>query len=275
MIAPLCPIRRGGWWERDRYRRTVLDEYALAELLVTEAGRLAAGMRRGDVAVETKTSISDVVTAADRAAETLIVDRLRRERPSDGLVGEEGTEQPAGAGGRTWYIDPVDGTYNFTRSLPAWCAALALVDADGPRLGAIYQPATDELWMGGRDRPATGNGAALQVDPRPLADIAVASYLHPTTLTRDLVRLPLLRVIGGAATVRMLGSGSIELAAVAAGRLGCFVQHDCLPWDWYPGAALVAAAGGVIDVFDLAGVRWHLAGGATAVAQARALLEAA
>ena len=90
----------------------------------------------------------------------------------------------------------------------------------------------------------------------------MASYLHPTTLPDDRVRVPLLRAISAAATVRMIGSGSIELAAVAAGRLGCFVQHDSLPWDWWPGAALVAAAGGVTEVFELDGVRWHLAGGA-------------
>ena len=142
----------------------------------------------------------------------------------------------------------------------------------GRLLGAIYQPATDELWLGGRDAPATGNGVRVSVDPRPLADVAVASYVHPTTLPDDRVRIPLLRAITGAATVRMFGSGSIELAAVAAGRLGCFVQHDSLPWDWLPGAALVLAAGGAVEVFEENGVRWHVAGGALAVAEAVALL---
>jgi myo-inositol-1(or 4)-monophosphatase len=250
----------------------VLDDFALAAATVREAGLLAATMRRAGVATETKTSVSDVVTAADRAAEALIVDRLRAARPGDGLVGEEGTDEPAGRGGRTWFIDPVDGTYNFTRGLPMWCSAIALVDADGPVLGAIYHPATDELWIGGRDHPTTLNAESVAVDPRPLSEVAVASYLHPTTLPDDRVRVPLLRAISAAATVRMVGSGSIELAAVAAGRLGCFVQHDSLPWDWWPGAALVIAAGGVTEVFEQEGVRWHLAGGARAVAEAAALL---
>jgi myo-inositol-1(or 4)-monophosphatase len=251
----------------------VLDDFALAAELVHEAGELAAAMRRDGVAIETKTSISDVVTAADRAAEELIVARLRVARPEDGLVGEEGTSVAAGDGGRTWFIDPVDGTYNFTRGLPMWCSAVALADADGPRLGAIYHPAADELWLGGRDRPTTCNGAAVRVDDRRLADVSVASYLHPSTLPDDRVRIPLLRAITAAATVRMIGSGSLELAAVAAGRLGCFVQHDSLPWDWYPGAALVTAAGGVAEVFERDGVRWHVAGGAAAVAEASALLQ--
>ena len=99
----------------------MLDDFALAAATVREAGLLAATMRRAGVATETKTSVSDVVTAADRAAEALIVDRLRAARPGDGLVGEEGTDEPAGQSGRTWFIDPVDGTYNFTRGLPMWC----------------------------------------------------------------------------------------------------------------------------------------------------------
>ncbi len=252
----------------------------LAASLVLAAGRLAAAMRRDGLITETKTSVSDVVTAADRAAETLIVDRLRVERPADGLVGEEGTDEP---GPRTWYIDPVDGTYNFALGLPMWCAALALAvspaeaaggGVDAPRdqvptplLGAIYHPAADELWLGGRDHPTTCNGVPVRPDPRPLAEIAVASYLHPVTLPDDAIRLPLLRAIGGAATVRMVGSGSIELAAVAAGRLGCFVQHDCLPWDWLPGSALVTAAGGCVRIIDLDGHRWHIAGSAGALAE--------
>jgi myo-inositol-1(or 4)-monophosphatase len=249
----------------------VLDDFALAATLAREAGQLAATLRRGAVVIETKTSVSDVVTAADRAAEELIVTRLRELRPSDGLVGEEGTDHPA-ASGRTWFVDPIDGTYNFTRELPMWCTAIALVDAAGPVLGAVYHPAADELWLGGRGHPTTRNGVVVTPDPRPLSEVAVASYLHPTTLPDDRVRVPLLRAISAAATVRMIGSGSIELASVAGGRLGCFVQHDSLPWDWWPGATLVVAAGGVTEVFESDGVRWHLAGGALAVAQAAQLL---
>jgi myo-inositol-1(or 4)-monophosphatase len=247
----------------------VSDDLELAAALVHDAGRLAATMRQAGLVTEFKTSVSDVVTAADRAAEQLIVDRLHVERPADGLVGEEGAAAP---GARTWFIDPVDGTYNFTSGLPTWCAALALVDEIGTVLGAVFQPLAEELWLGGRDHATTCNGVAVSVIDRPLAELSVASYLHPTTLPDDGVRLPLLRAIGGAATVRMLGSGSVELAAVAAGRLGCFLQYDCLPWDWLPGAALVAAAGGVARVLELDGRRWHIAGPAGAVEEIVELL---
>ena len=93
-----------------------------------------------------------------------------------------------------------------------------------------------------------------------LVKSAVASYLHPTTMPDDSIREPLLRALRRAATLRTYGSGSIELAWVADGRLGGFLQHDCLPWDWLPGAALVTGAGGEIAVVPANGHRWYIAG---------------
>jgi myo-inositol-1(or 4)-monophosphatase len=245
------------------------DDLALAAELVRAAGMLARRMLADGLETKHKTSVSDVVSAADHAAEQLIVERLLAERPGDRLVGEEGTDQrPAEENGRTWYIDPVDGTYNFLQGLPYWCAAIALADADGPVLGAVYHPFTDELWLGGRDHPTSLNGVPVPpLTDIPLAQLSVASYLHPATLPDDGARQPLLTAIGRAATVRMLGSGSVELASVAAGRLGAWVQHDSLDWDWLPGVALVIAAGGATEVLQHRGHRWHVAGNRQAVAE--------
>ncbi|MDP9093226.1 MAG: inositol monophosphatase family protein, partial [Actinomycetota bacterium] len=189
------------------------DDFALAAALVTDAGRLAAAMLQAGLTTHHKSSVSDVVSSADHAAEDLVVTRLRAERPHDGVVGEEGANTP---GERTWFVDPVDGTYNFLSGLPLWCSAIALVDASGPVLGAIYHPVADELWIGGRDCPTACNGVPVEpLSDRPLAEVSIASYLHPTTLPDQSKRLPLLRAIQGAATLRMLGSGSIELASIA------------------------------------------------------------
>lgn len=226
-------------------------------------------MLREGLAVEHKTSVSDVVSAADHVAEQLVVERLCLERYDDSIIGEEGASRE-GSTGRTWYIDPVDGTYNFLSGLPTWCAALALDES----LGAIYHPSADELWIGGVDSPATCNGTPVPpLADQPLREISIATYLHPTTLPDDSLREPLLRAMQGAATVRMLGSGSVELAAVAAGRLGVFVQANSLPWDWLPGANLVRAAGGVAEVIEHRGHRWHIAGSRRAVDELISLLQ--
>ena len=112
-----------------------VDDFSLAADLVQEAGMLAAAMLGKGLETHYKTSISDVVSAADHAAEDLVVGRLAKARPEDGLIGEEGHSRP---GERTWYIDPVDGTYNFLSGIPYWCSAVGLVDADGPVAGAVY-----------------------------------------------------------------------------------------------------------------------------------------
>ena len=248
------------------------DDLALAAQLVRAAGNLAAEMRHTGLAVQRKTSVSDVVSAADHAAEELIVARLRAERPGDAIVGEEGTSHPGS--GRTWYLDPVDGTYNFVSGLPFWCCALALADgADDPVAGAVYDPCAGELWAGGRAASTTCNGESLPpLADLPLAEVSIATYLHPTTLPDRTLREPLLRGLGAAATVRMMGSGSVELAAVAAGRLGASLQANSLPWDWLPGAALVLAAGGAARVVESGGHRWHVAGSRRVVDELTALL---
>jgi fructose-1,6-bisphosphatase/inositol monophosphatase family enzyme len=250
-----------------------IGDAELAGTLVQAAGRLAARMLADGLTAQHKTSVTDIVTAADHAAEALIAERLRAARPDDGLVGEEGTREHA-ATARTWHVDPVDGTYNFLSGLPVWCSAIALADgAEDPLLGAVYQPVTDELWLGGRDQPTACNGEPVpRLADRPLRELALATYVHPPRLAEGTASEPLLRAIGHAATLRMLGSGSVELAAVASGRLGAWLHLDSPSWDWLPGAALVRAAGGSTVVLEAHGHRWHLAGNVRAVDELRELV---
>lgn len=253
------------------------EDLQLAGELVRQAGELAAKMLADGLETHHKTSISDVVSDADHAAEELITERLIAERPDDGLVGEEGARREAAAGNadRTWYIDPVDGTYNFLSKLGIWCSAVGLTDADGLVLGAVYHPVADELWIGGRGSPTARNGVPVEplVDA-PLADISIGSYLPPAQLKPDRVQdlAPLLNAISGAATVRVIGSGSIELASVSGGRIGASLHAGTLPWDWIPGAALVEAAGGTTRVVEHRDRRWHVAGNRQAVEEIVAAL---
>ena len=250
-----------------------MDDFTLAADLVREAGLLAARMLSEGLETHYKTSISDVVSAADHAAEELVVARLDEARPDDGLIGEEGHARP---GARTWYIDPVDGTYNFLSGIPYWCSAVGLVDADGPLAGAVYYPAMDQLWVGGRDRPTTLNGVPVApLADEPLTQVSVATYFHPR-YAHDRPRTASWQAAtSAAAAVRMLGSASVDLAGVATGRLGVFLQGNLHPWDWYPGAALVLGAGGAADEVRIGDVTWQVAGNHQAVQDATAALRTA
>ena len=245
---------------------------SLAADLVREAGTLASEMLSVGLETRYKTSLSDVVSAADQAGEELITARLAESRPDDGLIGEEGARKPGN--GRTWYVDPVDGTYNFLSGIPYWCSAIGLVDTDGPLLGAVYYPAVDQLWLGGREVPTTLNGKQVpSLLSQGLSEISVATYFHPRHLP-DLQRLTAWQsAVASAATLRILGSASIDLAGVASSRLGVFLQANLNGWDWYPGAALVIGAGGVADEFMIGANRWHIAGNAQAVEDVKLALQ--
>ena len=248
------------------------DDAALAADLVREAGLLARRMRADGLVAEHKTSVSDIVTAADKAAERLIVDRLAAERPDDAVVGEEGTDRP-GTSGRSWVIDPVDGTYNFHHGLSWWCSAIALEDADGVLLGAVFHPHDDALFVGGPDLPSTLNGEPM---PR-LADVALdqtcaTTYLHPPFDDPE-IGAAFIRAASGTATMRMLGSGTMDAMAIAQGQLGVSFQHSVSDWDRLPGAAIIRGVGGEARRTTAGGVVWSVAGAPTAVAEVCAALE--
>jgi myo-inositol-1(or 4)-monophosphatase len=244
-----------------------VDDATLAAELVRDAGQLAKRMLADGLRTDYKTSVSDVVSAADHAAEELITNRLATERPGDGVIGEEGSRRPGD--GRRWLVDPVDGTYNFLNGMPYWCSAVGLADTAGPLLGAVYYPAIEELWVGGEGVPTSRNAVPVpMLTDRSLADIAVCTYAHPATMGDEAQHRCWQAVVSRAATVRMMGSASIDLASVAGGRLGLFLQSDLNDWDWVPGAALVRGAGGVAETVDAGGHRWHLAGNHAVVAEA-------
>ncbi|WP_122817784.1 inositol monophosphatase family protein [Nocardioides pantholopis] len=247
------------------------EDARLAARLAAEAARLAHRMRAEGLETRHKTSVSDVVTAADHAAEDLVRDRLRAERPDDAILGEEhGTV--AGSSGRTWLVDPVDGTYNFVSGLPWWCSAVALRDGEDLVLGAVHDPVADATYVGGPGLTPTRDGVPLEplVD-RALASTCAATYLHPPLHDTE-VGAAWRRAVGGLATVRVLGSMSMDSLAVATGRVGVLFGHSVAPWDELPGAAIIRGVGGVTRHVEAGGVDWYVAGAPTAVAEVCAAL---
>src|SRR5689334_16155630 len=133
----------------------------LATRLAREAGALAVEMRVGVEQLDPKSSPTDVVTAADKAVERLLVTGIRSARPDDGLLGEEGASDP-GTSGLRWVVDPIDGTVNYLYGIPQWAVSIGVEDAHGAVVGVVYDPAKDELWQAVRGAGATLNGSALR-----------------------------------------------------------------------------------------------------------------
>lgn len=267
------------------------SDIELAAKLLRHAGTLAHGIRASSQGGlrdggRIKSNPSDFATAADLAAEQYIFTQLRAARPLDSIVGEEGAGF-AGTSGRAWVIDPVDGTFNFASGSTYWCAALALAQLPAgasptPEIlgdaqvlvGGVYQHQEDKLWLGGTACPATLNGRPIHVDEsHDLSQLSAGTYLHPTWLAEARAAVPWQHAAVLPATLRMLGSGSCDLARVAQGELGVWFQHSCPSWDWLPGKGIVRAAGGDTSVVRVNGLDWFMAGPAGAVAHIKAALE--
>lgn len=251
-------------------------DHELAAALTRTAGELALRMRDKGLETAQKTSVSDVVTQADMAAEAFVAEALEALRPDDGVLGEEGAAKES-TSGRTWVIDPVDGTYNFSCGSDYFCSAVALVEGapDNPSrilCSAVTRPALDTTWVA-HDGIAERNGERLpQLEDAPLTQLALATYLHPRSMTDEAIRDAWQRAASQAATVRMFGAGSIDLATVASGGIGGWLQHSVADWDWLPGKALVEAVDGKAIKVDAGGVTWCVAGNPQVVDDVAALL---
>lgn len=250
-----------------------VNDRDLARTLVETAGAMALRMRDDGLETAQKTSVSDVVTEADMAAERFVADTLAELRPEDGIIGEEGAAKES-TSGRTWVIDPVDGTYNFASGSDYFCSALALIDDSGTILiSAVHRPALGQTWLA-HEGTANLNGVTLApLIDAPLSHLALATYLHPSSMQKESIRNAWQRAASKAATVRMFGAGSVDLATVASGGIGGWLQHSVADWDWLPGKALVEAVGGKAVKVDAGGVTWCVAGNRQLVDEVTAALE--
>lgn len=233
----------------------------VAATLARSVGDVVRSLRAAGVDVaDTKSSITDVVTAADREAERLLTAGLRELRPDDAILGEEGASVE-GTSGITWVVDPIDGTVNYLYDLPPYAVSVAATVADDTPAGqlagntadarraiagAVYLPVTDELftaWEGGGsfrdgillDGPQeTGLGTAL-------VGTGFGYTVERRTEQAEVVR----RLIPRVRDIRRMGSSATDLCMLAAGRLDAYYERGLQPWD-YAAAALIAREAGAL-----------------------------
>jgi myo-inositol-1(or 4)-monophosphatase len=194
----------------------------------------------------------DFVTEVDRQCESAITSIILESFPDDSLLCEEGTLND-GTSGRTWIVDPLDGTLNFIHSFPVFAISIALRDSDGDlTAGVVYQPVLNELFTAMKGKGAFLNGKRIHVSDRNSKE----SFLFATGLPfkeynyLDAYMGMMKEVIRDSAGVRRAGSASIDLAYTAAGRFDGFWEYRLYPWDFAAGVLLVREAGGIVTGFD-------------------------
>ena len=241
---------------------TLLELRSVAIGAAREAGELLAD-RAGQVEVAaTKSSPTDVVTEMDRRSEELIRSRILAARPADAILGEEG-----GLIGNTdnapvlWVIDPLDGTVNYLYGLHDWAVSIAAEaecgEAGGEAsrkilAGAVYVPLRDELFYAVRGLGAflqSGDGDLRPLKCRPGVPLDRAligtgfGYRQERRRVQGEVVAAMLPQVRD---IRRIGVASIDLCAVAAGRIDGFYERGLNYWDWAAGALVAAEAGAVV-----------------------------
>ncbi|MDP3723730.1 MAG: inositol monophosphatase family protein [Candidatus Omnitrophota bacterium] len=200
--------------------------------------------------VKTKRSAADLVTEVDRAAERLIARLLRRADPTIGFLGEELGRRRERASSR-WIVDPIDGTNNFVHGFPCFAVSIALEVRGTVVVGVIYDPMRRELFVASQGAGASLNGRPIRVSQTTRLTQSLLSTGFPVQF-RHAARPYLGRFESferRSHGVRRIGSTTISLASIAAGRMEGFYEQRLWPWDIAAGILLVQEAGGRVSNF--------------------------
>lgn len=195
---------------------------------------------RDDAWVVDKEDGKGPLTAADLAAEKILIEHLRAAFPADGLLSEETTDDASRLDkSRVWIIDPIDGTREFVDRIPEFAVSVGLVVEGAPVVGVLANPATGDVIAGAMGEGVTLNGAVVRVSERDTLDgarIVVSRSEHRKGwFDRWQDRMSLDPV----------GSVAWKLGLVAVGQADAtFTPKPRSEWDVAAGAALIAAAGG-------------------------------
>lgn len=197
--------------------------------------------------VGVKSTPTDVVTAMDLASERYLGAELARQRPDDGVLGEEGAGHE-GTSGVRWILDPIDGTVNYLYGLP-WYAVSVAAELDGSVIvGVVLNPATGELFSAVRGGGARLGGRQLRCSDRTTLDQALVStgfgYAADRRRAQAEVAAALLPQVRD---LRRMGSAALDLCQVAAGRLDAHYELGLSPWDYAAGALIAIEAGARVE----------------------------
>lgn len=219
-----------------------------AKLIAKEAGLHALSQFQGKLTIEFKTP-KDIVTQVDMECDQLIRSQISKHFPHDNLLSEETPNLDLGSE-YTWVIDPIDGTVNYSRGIPLWGVAVAVVKGKEVVAGAQYLPVLDELFWA-----IEGGGAWCNAQPISVSKIHELSqfiisngdYNVGEEERNNIANLDAFAIQAKLAQrIKCIGSAIVETSYVASGRIDAYVMQFSHLWDISVGNILVREAGGEI-----------------------------
>ncbi|MBZ9679247.1 inositol monophosphatase [Mesorhizobium sp. B2-5-9] len=194
----------------------------------------------------------DYVSQADRKAEDIVFAELSKARPGYGFLMEERGAIAGDDSQHRWIVDPLDGTTNFLHGIPLFAVSIALERQGQIVAGVVYNPAMDELYTTERGGGAFMNDRRLRVAGRTkLVDTVIGCGVpHLGRGHHGNFLVELRNVMAEVSGVRRMGSASLDLAYVAAGRMDGFWEVGLSAWDMAAGLLLIREAGGFASDMD-------------------------
>lgn len=222
-----------------------------------EAGRLLLEGLDTAHDIDAKTG-TEFVTEMDRAAEELLLARIGAAWPADRIAAEESGVHEGGSG-RTWYVDPLDGTTNYAHGYPIWAVSIACAEGDEVVAAGVYAPYLDELYLAVRgdgavlERPGHGVRRPLvRREERELTRSLLATgfpYRRDAVVDRN-ARLAAAFLRARCHGVRRGGSAAVDLCHVASGKLDGYWEFRLRPWDTAAGTLVAREAGALVTGFE-------------------------
>jgi myo-inositol-1(or 4)-monophosphatase len=221
--------------------------------VMTQAARKAARHLLRDFGEVENLQVSikgpgDYVSAADHRAERILHQELSRARPSFGFLMEE-SGAIEGRDDQRWIVDPLDGTTNFLHGMPHFAISVALERQGELVAGVVYDPLKDEMFCAEKGAGAYLNDRRLRVSRRSELGNSLIGTGIPVLDWHGREHgfgQQLDRISAVVAGIRRLGTASLDLAYIAAGRLDGFWEYGLKPWDMAAGIVLISEAGGLV-----------------------------
>ena len=225
---------------------------AFAAEVAQQAGVATLPYFRADIEVENKKTDGgfDPVTQADRAAEKILRQAIRRRYPEHGIFGEEFGHETGN--GLTWVIDPIDGTRAFMSGFLHWGVLVGLFDGQRPVVGVMYQPFTEELFLGnGSDSEYRCHASTRALHTSKTSDLADAILATTSPgFFRSSTELEMFRGLEGAVKMSRYGGDCYIYAMLAMGYVDIALDSSLNSYDIQALIPVIEGAGGVVTCAD-------------------------
>lgn len=227
--------------DMENYDKILVDAVAMAR----EAGEVQMQMfRSGHLDIVTKQNAFDVVTAADKASEKIVVERINQLYPSHSILSEESGAHE-GDSEWQWVIDPLDGTTNYSNGLPLFNVSIGVKHHGETVVGVVFAPALDEMFHAVKGRGAFLNGTPLSASGKTSLELSVLStgFPYDKAVNPDNNIDRAARIIPVVRGLRRLGSAALDISYVAAGFLDGYWEMNLNEWDVCAALLIASEAG--------------------------------